>query len=523
MTETISRTEIQAEELPDSWAYAAYSELGEWFGGGTPSKANPEFWKDGNVPWFSPKDMRGLELHDSQDHITEIALDDSAAKPVRAGSLLFVVRSGILRRTLPVALTRVDGAVNQDIKALTPSKRLSVKYLLYATLAQREEIRHRCKKAGTTVESIQVPSLQAFRLPIAPLNEQHRIVEKIEELFTKLDAGVRSLEQTRALLKSYRRSVLKAAVEGELSREWREAHQNELEPASELLARILQERREKFAGKKYKEPAAPDNSKLPALPDGWEWASLGQLLSGIEAGKNFKCREKPPDGTELGLVKISSVTWGVFNEAESKTVTDLNQENREHLINEGDFLFSRANTLELVGACVIVHAISKRLMLSDKVLRFRFVKDTVKRWSMFYLRSYRGRQQIESLATGNQLSMRNISQASIHRIAVPLPSAAEMGSIVKEIERRLSVVDKLEATVEENLKQAGGLRQSILKRAFSGGLVPQDPDDEPAGMLLERIGEERQATKPKVKKGAGARRKASADEWVPELFPSHGG
>ena len=105
-------------------------------------------------------------------------------------------------------------------------------------------------------------------IPLPPLNEQRRIVEKIEELFTKLDAGVRLLKQTQALLKSYRRSVLKAAVEGELSREWREAHRDELEPASELLERILRERREKFAGKKYKEPASPDTSKLPTLPNG---------------------------------------------------------------------------------------------------------------------------------------------------------------------------------------------------------------------------------------------------------------
>src|SRR3712207_9322529 len=100
------------------------------------------------------------------------------------------------------------------------------------------------------------------------LNEQRRIVEKIEELFTKLDAGIRSLEQTQVQLKSYRRSVLKAAVEGELSREWRQAHGDEIEPASELLERILQGRREKFASKKkYKEPASPDTSELPVLPE----------------------------------------------------------------------------------------------------------------------------------------------------------------------------------------------------------------------------------------------------------------
>ena len=119
---------------------------------------------------------------------------------------------------------------------------------------------------GSNVPQINHDDIQPLKVPLPPRNEQRRIVEKVEELFTKLDAGVRSLEQARALLKSYRRSVLKAAVEGELSREWRGAHLDELEPASELLERILQERREKFAGKRYKEPAPPRHHKSARAP-----------------------------------------------------------------------------------------------------------------------------------------------------------------------------------------------------------------------------------------------------------------
>ncbi len=127
---------------------------------------------------------------------------------------------------------------------------------------------------GTTRLKLNQAKMREIPVPIPPLNEQRRIVEKIEELFTKLDAGVRSLEQARAQLKSYRRSVLKAAVEGELSRGWRNTHGDEVEPASELLERVLQERRETFAGKKYKEPAAPAISGLAKLPEKWCWTSL---------------------------------------------------------------------------------------------------------------------------------------------------------------------------------------------------------------------------------------------------------
>ena len=114
----------------------------------------------------------------------------------------------------------------------------------------------------------------------------------------------------------------------------------------------------------------------------------------------------------------------------------------------------------------------------------------------------------------------NLSPKSLARFSLPIPPLEEQRFIVEEVERRLSVVDKLEATVEENLKQAAGLRQSILKRAFSGELVPQDPDDEPADVLLERIREEREAVKPRAKKkGVKAKQEAPANEWTTELFP----
>jgi len=132
--------------------------------------------------------------------------------------------------------------------------------------------------SGIAMLNVNAKKLQQISIPLPSRNEQRRIVGKLEELFTKLDVGVRSLEQVGEQLKSYRRSVLKAAVEGELSREWREAHSDELEPASELLERILQERREKFEGKKYKEPASPDTSRQPTLLDGWEWTLIGQVF-----------------------------------------------------------------------------------------------------------------------------------------------------------------------------------------------------------------------------------------------------
>ena len=146
---------------------------------------------------------------------------------------------------------------------------------------------------------------------------------------------------------------------------------------------------------------------------------FGLILSRIEAGKNFKCEEHPPSENEVGVVKVSAVTWGKFDESQSKTCTDSDRINPNYFIKENDFLFSRANTIELVGACVIVEKINRRLMLSDKILRFGFI-GIPREWILYVLRSEHGRKEIESLATGNQESMRNIGQDRIRHIRIPI-------------------------------------------------------------------------------------------------------
>ena len=161
------------------------------------------------------------------------------------------------------------------------------------------------------------------------------------------------------------------------------------------------------------------------LPASWELAPLADLLTGIETGKSFKCDERPPTPDEVGVLKVSAVSWGEFQEQESKTCTTTDRINPSLYIQPGDFLFSRANTVELVGACVIAKQVSLRIMLSDKILRFQFVSESMKPWMLNLLRSRQGRFQIEALASGNQESMRNIGQERIGQILVPLPPAAE--------------------------------------------------------------------------------------------------
>jgi len=350
---------------------------------------------------------------------------------------------------------------------------------------------------------------------LAPFREQHRIVEAIESYFTRLDDAVATLTRVQRNLKRYRASVLKAAVEGRLvptEAELARAEGRDYEPASVLLERILTERRRRWEeaelakmqakGKtpkddkwkaKYKEPVAPDTSELPELPDGWSWVSMDHFLSAIEAGKSFRCMEQPPDPGQIGVVKVSAVTWGTFDEEESKTCTRPELVNPDYFIRSGDFLISRANTIELIGAPVIVGALSKTLMLSDKILRLR-TEGGLERWLLWVLRSSHGRKEIERLATGNQDSMRNIGQTNVRRIRVPLPPLPEARRIIETIDVQYSTTEHGESLLKAADTRCGRLRQSILKWAFEGRLVDQDPTDQPASRLLERIRAEREST-----------------------------
>lgn len=285
---------------------------------------------------------------------------------------------------------------------------------------------------------------------LAPTTEQKRIVAKLDEVLAQVDTIKARLDRIPAILKHFRQSVLAAAVSGKLTEEWR---------GSSILV-------------------------------GWQTKKLGSIVQAIEAGKNLKCIETPPENDEYGIIKISAVTWGVYDEQQSKTLPskDLFIESRR--VNVGDFLISRANTIELLGNPVIVHRVTKNLMLSDKVLRL-VMREEDKSWVSIFLRSTDGRKEIESRSTGNQMSMRNIGQKALLDIDVPKAPDREQTEIVRLIDQYFAFADTIEAQVKKAQARVDNLTQSILAKAFRGELVAQDPNDEPADKLLERIAQAR--------------------------------
>lgn len=327
---------------------------------------------------------------------------------------------------------------------------------------------------GTSINNLKRDHLGHLPVPVPSDAELPKLTARIDTLFAEIDEGEAALAEARAGVETYRKALLKAAVTGELTADWRQANPPQ-ETGEQLLQRILTDRRARWqaepknASKSYKEPTGPDTDGLPALPEGWTWASLGQLLSGIEAGLNVKAHGRPPANGETGIVKVSAVTWDEFDEEQSKALFPDAEIDERDFIAAGDFLISRANTLELVGAPAIVRHLSKRLVLSDKILRLVVPADC-KDWLYFVLKSPFGRQHIEARSTGNQLSMRNISQDGLRALPIPLPPTTELSLVLTKVGTGWHEHQRLSEWLEEN-NAASALRQSILAAAFRGELT----------------------------------------------------
>lgn len=356
------------------------------------------------------------------------------------------------------------------------------------------------KSAGIAVPNVNAKKLETIELPIAPANEQARIVAKIEELFSDLDAGVASLERARANLKRYRAAVLKAAVEGRLTEQWRKAHPN-VEPASKLLERILAERRKKWeeahlarfatAGKaspkgwkeKYPEPAKPDFEGLPDLPEGWCWGGLEQLSSAVRVicYGILMPKENLPDG--IPYVRVKDLKGDKIDlPGLHRTSPEIAAQYARASLAPGDVLLAIRGTYGRVAEVPPVLSGGNITQDTARIEVSPLVSPTFIAWA---LRSDDCQRFLKRVARG--VAVKGVNIADVRVTPIPLVPQGEQFEIVEEIERRLSVLETETGEIDHAISRASRLRQSILKRAFEGKLVPQDPNDEPASVLLECI------------------------------------
>src|SRR3989304_1433105 len=280
------------DELPKGWMWKKVSDLGEVLTGTTPSKAKKEYYDSKDYPFFKPTDLNeGYYVKKSGDGLSKKGIEEARLLPAK--SILITCIGATIGKT---GLIRVSGAFNQQINAIIPQKDVLPEFVYFVCISPQFQKSIIDNASATTLPILNKRKFEMLTMPIPPLIEQQKIVEEIEKQFSRLDEAVAALKRVRASLKRYKASVLKAAVEGKLTEEWRKQHPD-VEPAEKLLKRILAERKKKWEEKnpkkKYKEPSAPDTSNLPELPKGWVWATVGQLAVKVQYGSSAKTNENP--------------------------------------------------------------------------------------------------------------------------------------------------------------------------------------------------------------------------------------
>lgn len=384
-------------------------------------------------------------------------------------------------------LPRGVGFGTTEFHVLRATEALDKLYLYYfvSSAALRHEAQHHMTGA---VGQRRVPKrfLETKLFPLPPLPEQQRIVDKIETLFAELDKGEEGLRGVQKLLVRYRQSVLQAAVTGKLTADWRAANGAAQETGRDLLARILNQRRERWQGSgKYKEPVEPNTHGLPDLPCDWAWASLDQLLCHLTSGsRDWKQYYGKGSGT---FIMAQNVRPMRFDLGERFSVNPPP--------NSADAVRSQARLddllITIVGAntgdvCRFPLDADEHYVCQSVAL-IRLVETELSPFIELYLSSKgAGRDQLERHIYG--AGRPHLGFEQLRSIAIPLPPKRERDEMMNIVSEAFSNLTHVEDACRTEISRSPALRESILKDAFSGKLVPQDPSDEPAAMLLERLG-----------------------------------
>ena len=496
-------------DIPPSWEWTNVKKLGGIVSGGTPSTKNSEYW-GGKVIWFAPSDLTGYKskfIARGAKTLTDKGLAKSSARVMPAGSVMFSSRAPIGY----VAINSEPSATNQGFKSIVPHPELFNEYIYYYLKVAKSIAETRA--TGTTFKELSGSAFGALPIPIAPATEQRRIVERVEALFEEIDRGVESLRTAKNSITLYRQSLLKSAFEGRLTADWRAQNPGKLESPDALLARIREERERRYRdalddwertvaewrkdGAKGRRPAKPKQPKqysldhirlqltFPELPHGWAWSRLGCCSTGPEYGTAAKSSTQG----EVPVVRMGNIQNGVIDWS-NLVYTSEKEEIAQYSLVRGDILFNRTNSPELVGKTAIYRG-ERPAVFAGYLVRVNQIDEIASGpYVAYFLNSPRAREHGKSVKTDG-VNQSNINGTKLQEYPFPICSTAEQVEIVRILDTCLEAAEVLNMDIDANLARADALRQSILKRAFAGQLLPQDPEDEPAAVLLARIQSER--------------------------------
>ena len=439
------------------WATATIGQVClEIIGGGTPSRERPEYF-GGNIIWLTPTEIpkeKITVISDSKEKITKQGFDKSSAKIVPEGAVMLTSRATIGA----VAIAGRKVTTNQGFASLVCSPVIYNLYVAYWLWANKELLEQHAK--GTTFKEISKGTLRELSVPLPPLKEQKRIVAKLEELFTKFDAGIETLKKTQLLLKQYRQSVLKYAFEGKLTQEWRKK-QKRLFESNELLDTI----KEKQIFKNIELKFVADNS----IPPQWISINLGYVSKLITKGESPKWQGFNYVEDGITFIRSENVLNGILNISNAvKIPTEFHNKLKRSQLKPLDVLVNLVGAS--IGRCSIVPKTINNANINQAVGLVR-VNDTLNPQYLMHLilsPSIQAKIQQSKVETARP----NISLIDLNELVIPIPSIQEQQIIVDIVETKIALVDHNTKVIDKCLFLGRKLRQAILRDAFEGKLVP---------------------------------------------------
>ncbi len=489
-------------KLPNGWIQLALGEAIQIQKGKKPIGLGPK-GKDRLIPYIN---ISAFETK----QVEEYAPEQNVPRCEESDTLLVWdgARAGLAGRG-------IGGFIGSTLARLTSDLAVP-SYIYYFIHSNYRYLNTNTKGVG--IPHINPIVLAELKFPLPPSGEQTRIIIKLEELLADLDSGVAELKAAQKKLTQYRQSLLKAAVEGTLTQEWRDSNPPK-ESGAQLLERILVERRARWEAKqlakfaqrgvtppnnwqkKYPEPIRPDITELPQLPEGWVWTSVDQLIFDSSYGTSVKCSY---EGDGIPVLRIPNISRGSIDLHDIKFSTTKIAFDEKDFLTIGDVLIIRTNgSIGLVGrAAAVIDELPSQYYFASYLLRLRCTDNfSVHRWLLTTLSAHSGRKWLEARAASSA-GQHNISLSTLLTMPIPLPPQEEQLHALNRLDEAYDSITQQEDAILLLVKQCAAQRQNILRTAFSGQLVPQDANDEHASVLLDRIRIQRveKAKQPKPRK-----------------------
>ncbi|RDC62371.1 restriction endonuclease subunit S [Adhaeribacter pallidiroseus] len=442
----------QLNNLPKGWVWSNISELFIIIGGGTPSKKHAKYW-GGDIKWASVKDIKSQFLTETIDKITNEGLNQSNTNLASIGDIILVTR--IAPGQVSIAKEKIT--INQDLKILKLFGGIIPSFVYF--LIKSNDQKFISRASGTTVKGLKVTDLNNIKLPLPPLKEQSRIIIKIEELFSEIDHATKNLQKAKYELDIYKQSILKSTFTGKLSEKWREENTSEMIDFEEFSDYNL-----------------PNNWKLETIENVSEFIGSGSTPKG---GKNTY--------TELGIPFIRSQNVHVNKFIQNDLVyisEEINEKMKRTKTKPRDILLNITGAS--IGRCAYIPEDFILGNINQHVCIIRVNSDiTDYKYLTFYLNSPDAQIKISQINSGATREALTLTQ--IKRFSFPLCNKEEQTKIVEMLETRFTLIENLETIINKSFKDIELFKHTTLKKAFEGKLVNQDPLEESANTLIQKI------------------------------------